>query len=162
MPNSRYLLLMLGLCLGACRTPAAPAVEENAPPACIVQLSIEREDKGGFWFLHATAVNQTKETMKLPLHDRCPGGAVDFQGLGEGYDYYGTCTMGACGPREDPIVELPPGVPVRLATAVVSPKGGACQAALTEASYSLSFTLPLKTPLEGICRTELSLPRPAP
>jgi hypothetical protein len=146
----------------ACKTPGPSGSEasirgQEVDRGCKIQLSVEREQSGGFWFLHANALNQTGAPIHLELEARCPGGLADFQGLGDGYDYYGACAMGACADREAPVLELPPGVSLRVATAVVAPKGNGCQPALTEVSYSVRFALPLKAAVQGLCSEPLAM-----
>lgn len=162
MRRAQTLILGATILIAGCRTPGAESTSQPSEPACRVQLSVERESRGGQWFLHAIVTNQTAEPLVLTLHDRCPGGSVDFSGLGEGVDYYGTCTMGACGPRPDVELELAPGAPTRLATAVVNPRGGGCNAPLAPGRYSVSFGLPLVTPISGLCVTPLEVEYAAP
>ena len=141
---SSRILFAIALSACGCKTPTAPAVllEDGAP--CEIQLSVVREIAGDSWFLHAEATNQTSHALRLELEGQCPGGAVHFSGLGAGYDYYGTCALGPCKLEADPVIELPPGATVRLATAVVAPRGKGCQPALGAASYALQFEVPLK------------------
>jgi hypothetical protein len=148
---------MLTLALCACKTSAPVEAETPTRVKCEIQLSVEREASGGSWFLHAVATNQTDRPLHLELKGQCPGGAVEFSGLGDGYDYYGTCVMGPCSALEDPVIELPPGASVRLATAVIAPKGNGCQPALSEAEYSVTFALPLKAPSAVLCEQALRI-----
>lgn len=166
MSKPKSVALVVGLSLAGCKTPAVEPARASPEPGCRVQLTVERESRGGQWFLHAIATNQTAEPLVLTLQDRCPGGAVDFSGLGDGFDYYGTCVMGACTPQPQLEIQLAPGVATRLATAVVDPRGNGCQAALAPGPYELSFALPLTDPVPGVCSNPLVIEReptaPAP
>ncbi len=42
------------------------------------------------------AENKQNTAITLTLPERCPNGLIDFHGLDDGYDYYGTCNTGPC------------------------------------------------------------------
>lgn len=91
----------------------------------------------------ALAKNKSSKEITLSLPSRCPQGPVVFQGLGDGYDYYGTCAKGACaGPRDPERFTLPSGRTVELAAIEVDPKGGACTPPLPPGRHRISFTVP--------------------
>jgi hypothetical protein len=128
-------------------TSVTPPVED--PAACQVMLVLEaRGDKKLVkrMTLLARAKNLTSTPLELTLRDRCPGGDVEFSGLGHAYDYYRTCTMGACpGGRPPKVIALPPGATVDISSVDVEPDGHApCNEPLAARKYELTFALPLE------------------
>lgn len=136
-----------------------PAESEPAPPAveisdtCQVMLVLEADKKtlAGPVTLLARAKNLTQKPLELTLPDRCPGGEAHFAGLEpkEGsYDYYHTCTMGACAGGRPPIViALPPGGIVDISSTQIDPDGNRpCNDPIAAGTYELSFSV---SPAEG-------------
>ncbi|MFO7180925.1 MAG: hypothetical protein DIU78_019650 [Pseudomonadota bacterium] len=64
--------------------------------ACTIVLSIDIQEFGRTRKLRVQARNRTGTTVSFDVPERCPNGPIDFEGLGPGYDYYGTCASGAC------------------------------------------------------------------
>ena len=74
------------------------------PPAnaCALRIDTRAEPDGDDGFvLIATATNTTSANVATVVEAPCPGSAVTFSGLPEGYDVGGRCVQGACasGPR---------------------------------------------------------------
>jgi hypothetical protein len=82
--------------------------------------------------LTITAENTTAQPVAFDLPDRCPNGLLDFEGLGPGYDYYGTCTKGACARIGSPRrIELAPRQRLTIAETTITLDGTAqCEPAL--------------------------------
>jgi hypothetical protein len=113
------------------------------PPACEVEVSTRAVRRGRAYIVTALAKNKSNEPVTLNLPSRCPQGPVVFHGLGEGYDYYGSCAMGACaGPREPERFRLAPGQTVELAAVQIDPGGAGCTVALPEGKHAVTFTVP--------------------
>ena len=88
--------------------------------------------------------NVSPHGVEFVLPDRCPTGAVDFEGLPAGFDYYGTCNMGACpGPRSPQHVSLDPGGRRQIAQALVDVAASACNRALAPGYYQVRPVLPV-------------------
>jgi hypothetical protein len=129
-----------------------------------VLLVLESEDANGklakVVMLQARAKNLTATPLQLTLEDRCPGGEAQFSGLEsvqEYYDYYHTCTMGACMPGPPRVIALPPGEVVDISSTQIDPDGEMpCGAPIPAATYQLSFTLPT----EGAGNPTLCGPEP--
>lgn len=102
-------------------TPQA-SPDENAT-GCQVELRtrVRALDDGRF-AVAAVARNRTNAPLVFHFRPRCPGGAVTFQGLRPGYDFYGTCTMGACMPQPLREVRVSAGASTTLAQATIDPR----------------------------------------
>jgi hypothetical protein len=135
--------------------------EGEVSDACQVMLVLEaRGDKKLVKpvTLLARAKNLTSTPLELRLKDRCPGGEAQFSGLGDAYDYYATCAMGACaGGRPPRVIALPPGETVDISSTDIAPDGDApCNEPIAARKYELTFTLPL----EGASNPVLCGPTP--
>ena len=73
-----------------------PVAEHKPADECVVVLSIEVRESGTVRTLRVHARNLSDEEVSFDVPERCPNGLIDFEGLGAGYDYYGTCASGAC------------------------------------------------------------------
>ena len=100
--------------------PAPPSADADAgaeqaqaalPDGCVVALRLSVTERAPLERrVEVVAENRRKEPITFELPERCPNGLVDFTGLGEGYDYYGTCTAGACfRPNSAVTITLAPG-----------------------------------------------------
>ncbi len=87
--------------------------------------------------LRASARNLTGEALTFELPERCPSGPIAFEGLGPGYDYYGTCASGPCpGVPSTRRITLPPHAIRPLAEALVRLDGRApCTKPLAPGRY---------------------------
>jgi hypothetical protein len=129
--------------------PATIAPDVEVSDACQVMLVLEADGDKKLvkpLTLLARAKNLTSTPLELTLKDRCPGGEVQFSGLGHGYDYYRTCAMGACpGGRPPKVFALPPGATVDISSPNIDPDGaGPCNEPIAAGKYELTFTLPLE------------------
>jgi hypothetical protein len=119
-----------------------PAPVRKKPDCDISLVTFQLQDAGGRLKIVAGAINNTASPILVTVQDRCPAGAIQFTGLPAGYDYYGTCNKGACPGNRPPITwSLPPDKQVDLATFVLDPAGGTCNAPLPGGTYDVSFKL---------------------
>ena len=111
--------------------------------------------------LTARAKNLTDVPLLLQLTSSCPGGAAAFSGLPEGYDYHGTCLMGACMesqttvqylilPYSDTFADYP------IDTSDLSVGGDECNDALPSnagqnSEYNITFTVELVGDNPNVC-----------
>jgi len=115
----------------------------HVPPACELELSTKAVRRGPVYEITAVARNKSAHHLTLELPDRCPQGAVVFAGLPGDYDYYRSCTKGACaGPRKPVRFELEPGEELELEAIDVDPGGANCTQPLPKKSYAVSFAVP--------------------
>jgi hypothetical protein len=140
---------------------ASDTPEGEVPDACQVMLVLEAHGDKKLVkpvTLLARAKNLTTKPLELTLKDRCPGGEAQFSGLGDAYDYYATCAMGACaGGRPPRVIALPPGETVDISSTDIDPDGDApCNEPIAARKYELTFTLPL----EGASNPVLCGPTP--
>lgn len=113
------------------------------PPPCELETSTTLVKRGAAFEVSARLRNLSKKVLEIEAPDRCPGGPAVFHGLGQGYDYYATCTAGACaGPRDPVRLTLAPGQSIVVATLVIEPAGQTCNAPLAPGKYTLSFGIP--------------------
>jgi hypothetical protein len=70
--------------------------ESDPSDACPVAITVAISGTGLVRELVVHADNRDTGVQELVLPDRCPNGPVELSGLPAGYDYYGTCAMGAC------------------------------------------------------------------
>jgi hypothetical protein len=134
------------------RAPAAPV--EPAPPGpaaapvavaidCPIAVSIEVSGSGPQRTLVVTAENRTSSPQEVVLPDRCPAGPIELAGLPAGYDYYGTCAMGACaGPRPDARIGLGTGERRELGRTTINVEASSCNAALPAGEYGITAAVP--------------------
>jgi hypothetical protein len=98
---------------------------------------------GADYDLEALAENATDAPLSISFPDRCPQGPVQFHGLGSDYDYYRSCTKGACmGPREPVRFSLQPHEKRTIASVQLSPRGGNCVAPLAPGHYEIAPIAP--------------------
>ncbi|MFW6051146.1 MAG: hypothetical protein ACODAU_08225 [Myxococcota bacterium] len=158
-----------------------PATAQASVECRLVVRAHARPDGGPLSHrLWVTAENVGDAPVELTLPDRCPDGPVDFRGLAEGYDYYGTCSAGACpGPREPKRMSLPPGASEELASTTVHLRGAPpCTEGLAEGRHRIVpvvpdlgvptcvvgtvLEVPARVARRPAPRTEPTPPRPAP
>lgn len=117
----------------------------NTTASCPLTVRLEiRATSDGQHELTVFAESATTSPQEIVLPDRCPGGPIDFEGLGPGYDYYGTCNAGACiGQRSPEHVRMGPGERVPLASTKISTRGGEpCTKPLPPGRYVVRPLLP--------------------
>ena len=76
-----------------------PPGEGWTPPPCQLEASTVVRRRASVFEVTARLKNVTSELIVVEMPDRCPQGPAVFSGLPEGYDYYHSCTKGACGGR---------------------------------------------------------------
>ena len=93
--------------------------------------------------LQAHVRNLTDVDLPLTVADFCPSGVAAFQGLPEGYDYYGTCAAGQCGPDLPPMLFIiPANQTVIIATAPIHLAGGSCNEPVPPAlAYEINYSV---------------------
>jgi len=142
---------------------APPESPASAAERCDVMLRLEVQGEDRVRALRVYAENLRGERLELELPERCPAGLVDFEGLGAGYDYYGTCNAGACA-DSPPIrrITLEPQARRQLiAAAHIHLDGRApCTTALPPGSYTVR-PLPPETSA-SVCVEGAVLDVPAP
>ncbi len=75
------------------------------------------------------------------MPDRCPQGAAIFHGLPDGYDYYRSCTKGACMGGRPPIHHsIPAGQTIDVEAIEIDPVNANCNRPLEPGSYTLTFS----------------------
>lgn len=125
------------------RLPSSPEgaldVTPRGPNSCVAQLELTAELVGDEVKLRATLASNSDSSVNVTLHSPCPGGPVAFTGLGEGFDYYGTCNAGACQETDEPLtVFLPAGRgKVEIASTFFPISGDACRPPLEGGSHHL-------------------------
>ncbi|WP_437916460.1 hypothetical protein WME73_17865 [Sorangium sp. So ce302] len=119
--------------------PALPVIPVMIDPGgahgfrCAVRLRLDVSPVAGERrLLRVVAENATGQPLALELPDRCPNGLVELEGLGPGYDYYGTCNAGPClGVSSARRIELGPGEARPIAEATIALRGAPpCTSAL--------------------------------
>ncbi|MBK8172149.1 MAG: hypothetical protein IPK60_17640 [Sandaracinaceae bacterium] len=129
---------------------AVPRQAEVQPSAandsCELELRVSTMPAdAGRTVLNATLLNRTQAPIEVTLPDRCPAGPIDFDGLGEGFDYYEACAAGACpGPRTPRVVQIAAGQTVQVATASLEFASSACQRLPSPGHYTIT-PLPLQS-----------------
>lgn len=134
-----------------------------------LELAARREN--GRIHLEARMTSNGEEPVKIALRHRCPNGPISFVGLGEDFDYYGTCNMGACAePESVTHLTVPAGGERVTVVALSWPEGGdGCRRPLPFGRHDLNAWGDLLEPegsnLCGLPHAQLDLPappRPAP
>jgi hypothetical protein len=117
-------------------------------PRCELELSTVSERRAQGYTVTARVKNLTSKAITFELPDRCPRGPVAFVGgLGPSYDYYGTCTMGACaGPRPPIRFTAPAGATIDLAQVEIASGRAACSEPLPSGRHTVGFSLPVQIP----------------
>jgi hypothetical protein len=142
--------------LAACETagstsrvgPVAPAPGSPAsatPPAasCPVAITLTITGAGLRRQVIVSAENRDTGVQELVVPDRCPSGPIDFSGLPAGYDYYGTCAMGACpGERAATRLGLGLGESRELARTTLDLGDATCNEPVPAGEYRLSASVP--------------------
>ncbi|NUN14364.1 MAG: hypothetical protein HUU55_12105 [Myxococcales bacterium] len=94
--------------------------------------------------LTARLRNLTDTVKTVTVSDPCPNGVAMFSGLPQGYDYYQTCTAGACQGNLPPVVfTLQPKEELVIATTTINSPDDPCNQPLPKQTYDLLFSLPL-------------------
>ncbi|TNE84841.1 MAG: hypothetical protein EP330_27955 [Deltaproteobacteria bacterium] len=87
--------------------------------------------------------NITDAPITFTVTEPCPDGLVRFEGLGAGYDYYGSCVAGVCANTgEVTTYTLDPGESLGSAT-TLHLGGDTCNDAVGLGTYEISGSLPL-------------------
>ena len=126
-------------------TPEAPA--QRPPPSvvsqCNARLVTRTSEAPEAHRAEAIVQNITNTPLRFVVPSRCPFGVAAFEGLGDDYDYYGACAMGACRQPQSPrSFTVPPGGEVVVASATIHHAGTSCQPPLSAGTYTLRFTIP--------------------
>jgi hypothetical protein len=133
------------------------------PPPCELETVTKLVRRGGGFDVTAALRNVTKQKLDVDVPDRCPQGPAVFHGLGDEYDYYTSCTRGACaGPRATNRVSIEPGETVELASIRIDPQHGSCNRPLVPGRYTLSFGVQTKQRLCGGTPATLDVGSPSP
>lgn len=146
--------------------PAAPPQVSPSPPAtaCEVLLHLEVQERDSLRTLRVSARNLSGEPLTFDVPERCPNGLIDFEGLGAGYDYYGTCNAGACagwGPTRR--ITLAEGASQPIAVAHVDTKGRApCTNPIPPGRYAVRPVPPKTTVNVCVEGAVLEVPAPLP
>jgi hypothetical protein len=128
-------------------TPSPSPNPIAAETECALTLRATLARSGADYDLEVVAENATDAPLSFSFPDRCPQGPVRFSGLGEEYDYYRSCTKGACmGPRSPVRFTLQPGESRTIESVQLSPGGGNCVAALAPGRYEIA---PIPPELDG-------------
>lgn len=104
--------------------------------------------------------------MEITLRHACPGGPLSFVGLGQGFDYYGTCNMGACiEPDAQTRLLVPAGGQTITVASLSWPEAGdGCRAKLEPGRYDINgfgeLVAPEGSSLCGLAHTRLEIPAP--
>jgi hypothetical protein len=152
MPKARgscWVYPLLAACsLARADKPFVAAEGGSSSPAargsCELVLSTKLTPRGRFQYsLQVLVENATTRALQFVLPDRCPAGPLDFDGLPDGYDYYQTCSAGAClGPRGMHTLELAARERRTLLTVQLPAAGGPCTEPLEQALYSIQPIAP--------------------
>ena len=141
---------------GGASTSAAPPTEAPAPappatvvvPAddgseragCQIETSTTIKRRGDVYEVVAWLKNPTNKTLEVDMPDRCPQGAAIFRGLPDGYDYYRSCTKGACMGGRPPIHHsIPPGGSIDVEAIEIDPVHANCNRPLEPGRYTVTF-----------------------
>jgi hypothetical protein len=145
--------IAIAIACTACASPPPPVDPPSPAPATlasgcdVVFHGIWTSSEGDVRSLGVTAENVSPAAVEFDLPDRCPAGALDFEGLTPGFDYYGTCAMGACpGPRAATHVRLQPGERRALASIALHVAGSSCTGPIARGYYSVRPVVPAMGP----------------
>lgn len=142
-----------------------PAVTDSAAPECdlVVELSLDGAIStmvtgDAEVTLTAAVTNVSGASQTFTVYEPCPDGLVTFDGLGDGYDYYGSCLAGAC-PTSGEVVSYTLGDGETLdVAATLSVAGDSCNQPLDASEYELGGGLPLTDdPQPVVCETRALL-----
>jgi hypothetical protein len=102
--------------------------------------------------------NLTDQPLELAVTDLCPEGRVQFAGLGDDVDVYGTCLAADCdGYGETVVLTLMPGEPL-IDEVLIELEGDDCSAPLSDGSYVISGALALVDAAESsVCEQTAEL-----
>jgi len=145
-----------------------PAPGDDGPEraGCQLETATTIKRRGDFYEVVAWLKNQTNQTLEVDMPDRCPQGAAIFRGLPEGYDYYRSCTKGACMGGRPPIRHsIPAGATIDVEAIEIDPVNANCNRPLEPGRYVVSFAFetPLVLCAGPIATLEHSVPaKPAP
>ena len=152
---------LLFVACGGATASLAPATEEppheeppRAPPetalvptnggteraSCQLETATTIKRRGDVYEVVAWLKNPTNKTLEVDMPDRCPQGAAIFQGLPDGYDYYRSCTKGACMGGRPPIHHsIPAGGSIDVEAIEIDPVNANCNRPLEPGRYAVSF-----------------------
>ena len=126
-----------------------PALPDATLDECDVMIEVlvngetEWELSDGSVVVDAIVSNVSGELLELALEEPCPDDIVSFTGLGEGYDYYGSCAAGDCATSGERVLwTLEAEESLSLYT-TVTVGGDSCNEALPSGDYVISADLPL-------------------
>lgn len=125
------------------RLPSGPEgaidVTPREPNRCVAQLDLFAEVVGGEVVLRATLASNSESSVSVTLSAPCPGGPVAFSGLGDGFDYYGTCNVGACQDANGTVTVVLPDERrrVEIASTTFPIAGDTCRPGLSGGSHHL-------------------------
>ena len=123
-----------------------PPGEDSTPPPCQLEALTVARRRASVFEVTARLKNVTSDALVVEMPDRCPQGPAIFSGLPEGYDYYHSCTKGACGGRRAPIRHsIAAGQSLEIDAIEIDPAGAGCNRPLAPSDYSLGFSF--QTPL---------------
>lgn len=123
--------------------PESPGAVTAPAESCPVALTLTISGTGLRRELVVSAENRGTGVEELVLPDRCPNGPVEFSGLVAGYDYYGTCAMGACpGERAPTRLGLGRGERRELVRTTLELGDSSCNAPVPAGEYRLSASVP--------------------
>jgi hypothetical protein len=118
---------------------------------------------GEHYDLEVVAENATGAPLSFSLPDRCPQGAVQFRGLGPDYDFYRSCTKGACMSPRDPVrFTLQPHEKRTIESVQLSPGGGNCVAPLAPGHYEIAPLPPEHEQQVCVIAAQLDVPAREP
>lgn len=143
--------------------PSPPQASEAAlAEDCAVVLQLEVQERDTLRRLRVSARNVSGRLLSFDLPERCPHGLIAFEGLGADYDYYGTCSAGACaGWPKTRRITLPAGATQPITEAHVDTNGRSpCTKPLPPGRYTVRPIRP-KAPV-NICVEGAVLEVPAP
>ncbi len=115
-------------------------ITPRGPNRCVAQLELVAEVRGNDITLRGFLASNSDDAVKVTLRSTCPGGPIAFTGLGEGFDYYGACSAGACRRSSEPrAIVLPAGRgKVEIASTTFSLSGDACRPKLPPGTYAIN------------------------
>lgn len=133
------------------------------PPPCEIEASTVLVTRGAVYEITARLRNRSTKPIEVVAPDRCPQGPAYFHGLGENYDYYGTCAAGACAaPRPSVRLRIPAGKSLDVATIRVDPAGNGCNPPLEPGAYAVSFGIPNQSAFCGGPAAQFERKSPTP
>ncbi len=142
-----------------------PVTEEVTGPGCalMVEVSVDGASSASASAdaevaLAASVTNVVGRDVTFTVFEPCPDGLVTFGGLGDGYDYYGSCLAGACQGSGEPVSHtLAPGEAMDVSATLLT-AGDACNAPVDAGDYEIFGSLPLTDgPQPTVCERPATL-----